>query len=129
MNHLYYKDRYSGGILRVCFRFGRYMANDSLYVEMCYFNEEDKQWEPYATLTVCLPDEMPADLWNCAFLNTNGEVDSTIAMWLISNGFARKTGDVGVSGFCTFPEFRFDLQAMRPYAMFDAEWLKWCQKS
>ncbi len=126
MNNLYFKDRYSGGTLRVGFRFGRYMADDSLYVGMDYFDEEHKEWEAYSVLTVCLSDQTLQNRRNCAFLNTNDEVSPDQVDWLVSNGFGKRTGYIGTSGFCVYPEFRFNSEAMRPYAIDDAEWRRWC---
>jgi hypothetical protein len=60
--------------------------------------------EPYTVVTVNLPgcDRRAG----CQFVDTNNNGDD-ILDWLESNGFGKRTGNYGRSGFCAYPEFNF----------------------
>lgn len=60
---------------------------------------------PYATFTVCLEDE-PEDQ-ECAFIDTNN-LGNGVCSFLEDNKIAFPTGRYGDSGYCTYPEYRFD---------------------
>lgn len=77
---------------------------DKLAVQMLYWDEEYKFWEPWSTLTVNTGDQ-PLNK-NCAFININNNKD--IIGWMIKNGMGRTTKRFSVSGFCTYPEFEFN---------------------
>ena len=55
-------------------------------------------WEPYADLTVNLPERVHSP--NHAFLDTNNNPD--LCQFVIDSGWAHAIGE-GTSGFCTYP--------------------------
>lgn len=61
-------------------------------------------WELYTIVTVWLP--YPTFEFGCAFLDTNNSGHLIEAM--VDAGYVTLTGREGVSGFCTYPEGRFD---------------------
>ncbi len=64
----------------------------------------DGDLEHYTDVTVNLPDCNRSA--GCQFIdiNNNGE---DILDWLEDNGFGKRTGKSGQSGFCSYPEFNF----------------------
>lgn len=56
------------------------------------------------------------DLTNeqCAFIDINN-MSEDICEWLEENEFGKFTGNIGFSGFCTYPEFEFDKQVIERY--------------
>ena len=67
--------------------------------------------EPFAVITVNIPDEELSDDESCtAFIDTNNipEIDN----FLIDNEIAEPTGRFVQSGFCAYPEFKFNLEKL-----------------
>ena len=79
-------------------------ANNKRLAVQAFVVEEDGWAEPYATITVNLPDEKLTDD-KCAFVDGNNV--PFIEEWLEENGIAEPTGQVGFSGFCIYSEMRF----------------------
>jgi hypothetical protein len=72
--------------------------------------EED--WpEPWSDLTVNLGVKC-AD--NCAYIDTNNNGDR-IVEWLITNKIATLTGGMRSSGFCVYPEMKFNMDELMKY--------------
>ncbi len=90
-----------GITIPVTFRKSHYVENDNLYVGIVCWGEGYP--EPWSDLTVNLSVKCEDD---CAFIdiNNNGEVID----WLIENNIAVPTGRVEASGFCLYPEVRFN---------------------
>lgn len=61
------------------------------------------EYEPYTTLSVCLPEASLGQ--NCTYFDNNNNPESILDL-LIKQGIAERTGRVGRSGFCTYPEIR-----------------------
>lgn len=59
--------------------------------------------EPFAVVSVNLPDERPSDE-DCFFVDDNN--CPWAPDWLWVNKIAEPTGKIGYSGFCAYPEFR-----------------------
>lgn len=87
--------------------FGNYVSNGSLALQFKMLDDT-----PYATVTVNLVDETPDE--DCAFLDVNNLGDN-IAVWLFANGFGKLTGKVGFSGFCIYPEFKFNREMIEEF--------------
>ena len=69
--------------------------------------------EPYATLTVNLPEQGGGK--NFAFVDTNNFPE---APKLISeNKLGKPTGNFGYSGYCTYPEYEFDPSALEKFCL------------
>ena len=80
-----------------------YAGNNTLAVIAMV--REDGYDEDFGTVTVNLPSG-EAD-------GTHAYIDTNNCPWaeqmLIDNGFAKPTGKYGISGFCTYPLYEFDL--------------------
>lgn len=86
-----------------------YAENGNLYVGLVSWDEGFP--EPWSDLTVNL--SVPCKP-NCAFIDTNNNGEQIID-WLIKNGLGKKTRRIGQSGWCTYPEFEFDMDAVNKY--------------
>lgn len=83
--------------------------NGRLALQMMIQTEEG-QLEPYGVPTVNFPD---ADVLDecCAFVDENNFPE--IGLWFLEQGIAEPTGRYVESGFCAYPEFRFDTSKIR----------------
>lgn len=82
---------------------------DNLCVRIEYYDDEFDGYMPYANLTVniCnLPD-------GYACLDTNNL--SCAEEFVTEYGIAVPTGEYKVSGFCTYPVYKFDMKKMEEY--------------
>lgn len=81
-----------------------YCNNGNLAIEMVTY--EDGYPEPWSMLTVNLDDVLEPD---CAYvdINNNGE---DITAWIEQNSLGTPTGHIGYSGFCVYPEYKFNLE-------------------
>lgn len=89
--------------------------NGRLAVQMWAW--DDGFAEPYMTVTTNLPDEAITNE-RCAYIDTNNN-GSGIVGWLLENGLGDCTGAVGRSGYCCYPEFEFDMDALAAAANLD----------
>lgn len=93
----------------ITFRISRYTNNNNLYIGMITWEED---WpEPWSDLTVNL-DAKCAE--NCAYIDTNNNTDR-IVEWLITNKLATLTGEMRSSGFCIYPEMKFNMGKLMEY--------------
>ena len=81
--------------------------NGNLAIEMITW--EDGCPEPWNTLTVNLTWQCEKD---CAFIDTNNN-GKEILIWLKKHELAAPTGRELKSGFCTYPEYRFQEALLR----------------
>lgn len=65
--------------------------------------------EPFATITVNIDCPLSGDRTMTAFIDTNNLDYLNIENFLQENQIATPTGKYGQSGFCTYPEYCFDL--------------------
>ena len=93
----------------ITFRLDNYAENGNLYVGM--ITHADGYPEPYSDLTVNLSVKCDK---NCAFIDTNNNGDR-IVEWLITNKLATLTGRIQQSGFCVYPEMKFDMVELMKY--------------
>jgi hypothetical protein len=82
-----------------------YSYGNGIAVEL--FDLKDK--EPFACITVNLPDYRNAS--ECAFIDTNN--CEWAEEFLVKNKIATPTGVIGFSGFCSYPEYKFDLSKLQ----------------
>lgn len=80
-----------------------YTTNDNLAVIV-----ENKDFE--AVLTVNLEDGLSKD---CAYIDTNNV--EWAEKFLQENQIAKPTGWIKNSGYCAYPEYRFDLSKLKDY--------------
>jgi hypothetical protein len=93
----------------ITFHLDNYAENNNLYVGMITHYEGYP--EPYGDLTVNLSIKCAE---NCAFIDTNNCNDRVVE-WLITNKLATLTGRVQQSGFCVYPEMKFDMVELAKY--------------
>lgn len=65
--------------------------------------------ESFATITVNIDFPLSGDKATTAFVDTNNYDFMNIENFLQSNKIATPTGKRGESGYCVYPEYRFDL--------------------
>ena len=98
------------------FQLANYAENGNLYVGM--ITNEEGYPEPWSNLTVNL--SVPCKP-NCAYIDTNNNGNEVIN-WLESNGLGEKTGRVNFSGWCSYPEFEFNMEALMEHVVNDERW-------
>ena len=92
----------------VTIKTNHYCADDSLYVGLV----DVEDGSPVATLTVCLGDAPKGDDGvEYAYIDTNncpwGE------KFVEDNDLGEFTGMIGHSGFCSYPLYAFDIDALK----------------
>lgn len=96
------------------FELANYIENENLYVGLL---SHDEGWpEPWQNLTVNLSVKCKP---NRAFIDTNNNGNEIIA-WLESNGLGKATGNLMPSGWCVYPEFEFDMDALMQHVTTDS---------
>ena len=91
-----------------------YVNNNRMYLGLRTYDEEANFWEPWCDVTVNIPDETLTDE-NCAFIDINN--NQTIRQFLEENNLAEWTGKFGYSGFCAYPEYRFDMERLAEHLL------------
>ena len=86
-----------------------YADNGNLYVGLV--THEEGYPEPWSDLTVNLGVKCEP---NCAFIDTNNN-GSEIIEWLYSNGLGHLTGNMKASGWCVYPEFKFNMDRLKKF--------------
>lgn len=91
----------------------KYGTDNLIYLEVSTYPEgnlavmmtviEDGQPEPWSVLTVNLDGVRSKD---CAFIDTNNNGNDIIT-WIEKYNLAEPTGNIGLSGYCSYPEYRF----------------------
>ena len=108
-----------GDVHELCIEAGHYSRGNGLFLQL-YEKCGDGELEPYATLTVNLPDHSCGK--NRAYVDTN---NFPAAMSLISEyRLGRLTGNIEASGYCNYPEYEFNLaeiekHCLNPEELFD----------
>ena len=97
------------------FQLANYADNGSLYVGL--ITNEEGYPEPWSNLTVNL-DKSFRCKENCAYIDTNNNGDGIID-WLETNGFGEQTGRLVFSGFCIYPEFKFNMEEIMKHLASD----------
>lgn len=83
--------------------------NGNLCVKM--YTHEKGYPEPWSDLTVNLGIKCKE---NCAFIDVNNNGNEIMA-WLYKNRLGVPTGEIYPSGFCYYPEFKFDMDELMKY--------------
>lgn len=73
---------------------------------------EDGEEEPFAPLTVNIPDEAVSGA-NCNFVDTNNL--PYICTFIEENNLGKSTGRFASSGYCTYPEYQFNIDEIKKY--------------
>ena len=93
----------------ITFEINHYLQNGNLYVGM--LTREDNHPAMYGNLTVNLSVPCKA---NRAFIDVNNH-GLGIIEWLLDNNLGHLTAREKVSGFCSYPEFEFDMDVLMQY--------------
>ena len=96
------------------FQLANYVDNGNLYIGM--LTNEDGYPEQWQNLTVNLSVKCADD---CAYIDINNNGNDIIG-WLESNGLGHCTGNMMPSGWCVYPEFRFNMEALMQHVLSDA---------
>ena len=88
------------------FELANYTENGNLYVGL--ISHDDGYPQPWQNLTVNLSVRCKP---NRAFIDTNNNGDE-IVDWLISMKLGHLTGNLMPSGWCVYPEFEFNMEAL-----------------
>lgn len=91
------------------FNLDHYAANENLYVGLV--TNTEGYYEPWSDLTVNLGIKCAE---NCAFIDTNNNGNDIID-WLEAHGLGTATGRYKASGFCVYPEFKFNMEKLLQY--------------
>lgn len=91
------------------FELNRYRENDNLYVGLV--TNEDGYPEPWSDLTVNLSVKCEE---NCAFVDVNNNGEGVIR-WLVENNLGTPTGAIEFSGWCVYPEFKFNMDELKKH--------------
>lgn len=91
------------------FRRGQYSHNNSLAIQMMYWDDEFKCEMPWSMLTVCLDgSHFPAQNTEyCAYVDTNNNNYDLVDM-LMKKGVMKETPYSQWSGYCVYPCFEFN---------------------
>ncbi len=94
-----------------CIEVGNYLCGGGLYLSLQDRCEEGL--EPFADMTVNLPEYRPTA--DCAFVDTNnlGQAEQLIAEYKLG----KPTGRFVQSGYCAYPEYRFDMKKIKEYCI------------
>jgi hypothetical protein len=95
------------------FQLANYTENGNLYVGM--ITNEEGYPEPWSNLTVNL--SVPCKP-NRAYIDTNNNGEEIIE-WLEENGLGKWTGGIRPSGWCFYPEFEFNMEALMKHVAQD----------
>ena len=94
----------------ITFMLNQYASNGNLYVGLITHEEG---YEPWSNLTVNFDVKCEK---NCSFIDTNNN-GNEIIVWLVENGLGYTTGLEMRSSFCTYPEFKFNMDKLLQYVM------------
>lgn len=89
-----------------------YKCDNSIYLGLDFYDEEEQMMDHFASVTVNL-EPLP---YSHAAIDTNNNGDKVVT-FLEREGFGEKTGRSLSSGFCSYPVFHFEdrmLQAIDP---------------
>lgn len=104
MKKIEFKNMFSGEIVKCHVELNTYTRDGSTAIEL--WSEDG----PYAMMTTCLGSP-PSK--GCSYLDVNNFPEAFGIME--KYGFGEWTGRIVPSGFCTYPEFRLNLDALREY--------------
>ena len=105
---------WTGEILDACIEKSQYVKPARLYLGLRTRDYGEDYFEPYCDITVNLPGEMLSGE-NCAFVDTNNA--PFIPGFLEANGLAEPTGMLGFSGWCVYPEYRFNMEEISKHLL------------
>lgn len=99
-----YKVETEFGVYNVTIKTGKYLYGDNLSIELI-----TDFAEPFARLTVNLPEWTLPN--NIAFVDTNN--CPWAEKFIADNKLGRPTGIKAASGYCVYPQYRFDMEKLK----------------
>lgn len=111
---LKFKEPWGGTELDAYFKKDTYCfkKQNRMYLGMLTIDPDFGFLEPFCDVTVNLPREMLTGK-NCAFVDTNNA--PFLPRFLVENGLAEPTGNFGFSGYCAYPEYRFNMEEINKH--------------
>ena len=91
----------------------RYSCNNRTAIQLYYYNHEFKNYMPYATLTVNIPEVTPSNN-HCVFLDINN-CPWVLHLLIAILHIGELTNNVASSGFCTYPEIEINPDELCKY--------------
>lgn len=92
----------------LCIEVCKYEQNGNLALQLYY--QDKKYWEPFAIFTVNIGKKCAQE---CSYVDTN---DCPWAPALIEKyKLGEHTGEFGFSGYCVYPEYRFNMSEIEKY--------------
>lgn len=105
-----YRYKKNGKAYEVVLAKTKYVENNALAIAMFTWNNKHKYFEFWDTITVNLSMNMVSE--NYAFINTNDN-GKEIIDWLIDNKLGFPTYRECRSGYCSYPEFMFNVDVLK----------------
>lgn len=101
-----------GNVHDLCIEAGTYAFGGGLFLQL-YEVHKNGEMEPYSNLTVNLPGL--GESGSNAYIDINNfpEAEALISEY----GLGKPTGKVGHSGYCIYPEYKFDLSKAEKYCL------------
>lgn len=100
-----------GNTYDLCVEVSSYMYGSGLAIEL--YDRTDGDLEPYSNLTVNIDARLSGP--DCAFVDTNNF--GTAEELIRNNKLGKPTGRIGYSGYCSYPEYRFDMKEIYKYCI------------
>ena len=102
------KSAWTNGSYEVFLKIHRYVNNQNLAIQILV--DEGHYYEPYGMLTVNLSETLPEDM---AYVDTNNiqNAEELIKEYKLGE----PTGKTCRSGFCEYPLYKFDLEAVKKF--------------
>lgn len=89
-----------------------FKRQNRMYLGLLTLDPDSGFMSPYCDITVNLPDETLTGE-SYAFVDTNNA--PFLPRFLAENGLAEPTGLFGFSGFCAYPEYRFNMEEIHKH--------------
>ena len=95
----------------ICIEASSYVHGGGFALELLFISDDDL--EPYSNLTVNIAARSSGH--DCAYIDTNNlpEAESLIKQYKLG----KPTGRIGYSGYCSYPEYRFDMKEVAKYCV------------
>ena len=100
-----------GNTYDLCIEVSSYMYGGGLAMEI--YDRSEGDLEPFSNLTVNIDARLSGP--DCAFVDTNNF--GTAEELIRNNKLGKPTGRVGYSGYCSYPEYRFDMKEIYKYCI------------
>ena len=105
---------WTGEILDAVIEKSEYVKPARLFLGLWTRNYGEEYFEPYCDITVNIPEEKLSGE-SCAFVDTNNA--PFITEFLEKHNLAEPTGRLGFSGFCVYPEYKFNTEEISKHLL------------